>query len=111
MDGGGTGSAPFTEIESNGSVALQRDATGRLYVGGTAVITGSLHVRVDSFAAYNIVAAEADGEGNKLLLQRKADNALHAWTLDASWVRTGGGGTFAPGTSDFSELVALFELE
>ena len=112
VDGGGAGQAPLTAYESNGSIVLQQDGDGKLYVDGTAIMAGSTHATITTFAGYEIIAAEAEDGVNKLLLRRTSTNALHAWTLDAQWNRTGAdGGVYAPGNSSFYDYEALFGFD
>jgi cyclophilin family peptidyl-prolyl cis-trans isomerase len=112
VDGGGAGQAPLTAYESNGSIVLQQDGDGKLYVDGTAIMAGSTHATITTFAGYEIIAAEAEDGVNKLLLRRTSTNALHAWTLDAQWNRTGAdGGVYAPGNSSFYDYEALFGID
>jgi cyclophilin family peptidyl-prolyl cis-trans isomerase len=117
INGGGIGpqTPVFTNLETAGSVALQRDASGKLYANGTAVYdtyNGERHLSLNPYTGYTVVAAEDLGdEGRKIVLQ--SSTQIIIWTLDVDWRRDIGAGferVYLTDTSGIAAQEALFGI-
>ena len=111
IDGGGIGQAAVTDFETDGSVSVQQDADGFLYVAGNRVRVGSLDVKADNIPGYRVVGAEVIEGVNQILLKRNSDNRFVAWVCDTSWARTGEAGQYAAGTASYSAAEASFSVD
>jgi hypothetical protein len=107
VDGGGIGQAPFTAVESNGSVVMNRDADGKLYAGNTPIYVGATHVTQTTFNGFTIVATETIGDQNQVLLKSTA-GTLISWSASSTWSRTGEAANAQEGTASFYNLESNF---
>ena len=107
IDGGGIGQAPFTAVESNGSVVMNRDADGKLYAGNTPIYVGATHVTQTTFNGFTIVATETIGDQNQVLLKSTA-GTLISWSASSTWSRTGEAANAQEGTESFYNLESNF---
>jgi cyclophilin family peptidyl-prolyl cis-trans isomerase len=107
IDGGGIGQAPFTAVESNGSVVMNRDADGKLYAGNTPIYVGATHVTQTTFNGFTIVATETIGDQNQVLLKSTA-GTLISWSASSTWSRTGEAANAQEGTASFYNLESNF---
>ena len=111
IDGGGTGQAAVTDFETDGSVSVQQDSDGFLYVDGNRVRVGTLDVKADNISGYRVMGAEVIEGVNQILLRRNSDNRFVAWTCDESWARTGEAGQYTAGTASFFVAEVSFEID
>jgi cyclophilin family peptidyl-prolyl cis-trans isomerase len=111
-DDGAFGSPVRDPVESAGAVALTKDASGRLFVGDTKVMLGTLHITIDLYASRStyVVAAEVVGGENRLLF-KNTDGTLNAWVMDQNWNRTGSAGTYVVDSAAWRAAEIEFEFD
>jgi hypothetical protein len=76
-------------VETLGVQTLQRDASGKLFVDGTAVIRGGNQVSIAGFPAVDFLGAETVGGTNRLLFREKSTGTYKTWRFNASWIYQG----------------------
>ena len=86
---GGIGIA-FTDIESEGTVALRRDASGNLYAGSDAIYLGTTQFTVNRLADYTPKAIEDFGaaSGGKQLILLHDTGVVVTRQLDSNWAQS-----------------------
>ena len=86
----GDGDAGLTELESEGTTMLKRDADGKLYANNNPLyLSGTTQLTVDSFAAYTFIAVEDFGGGDKRLVLKHTAGNLLTFSMSSTWTRTG----------------------
>lgn len=79
----------WISAETVGVQTLQRDAAGRLFVDGSAVMRAGRQVAIAGFPAVDFLGAELVAGTNRLLFREKSTGAYKTWRFDSSWVYQG----------------------
>ena len=73
-------------IESNGSVVLNRDASGLLYANESPIYDpGGKHVTVNHYSGWETLGVEVVGGENHVLWEYTSTGRLHYWRTDGNW--------------------------
>ncbi|MFM8494730.1 MAG: fibronectin type III domain-containing protein [Planctomycetia bacterium] len=112
LDGDGRVGAPFTTIETSGSVALAYDGDGRLHAGNTRITLGGNPVDYNAMnaAGWQAIAAEPINGVNTLVWRHISGN-LHFWRLSGSWEVVLTEGWQAPGSAEYYATETAFGMD
>jgi YD repeat-containing protein len=112
FDRDGAIGAAVVEIESRGSVVLQRAGNGNLLANGVLVTSGDAPVNYFTFLSWGWTALAADVvEPGNTIAWRNSAGELHLWELNGDWAHERSRGNFAPGTPQFETARQALELD
>ena len=102
----------YTPIESNGSVTLSRDTTGKLFANEFAIrdSTGN-HIPTTQYAGWQTLAAENIDGVNTVLWEYTATGRLHYWHTDASWNWQSSFGKHFDGSTEYYTAETQFGID
>ncbi|MEC7709239.1 MAG: S8 family serine peptidase, partial [Planctomycetota bacterium] len=102
----------LNEIESNGSVTLSRDTTGKLFANEFAIRdSAGNHIPTTQHAGWQTLAVENIDGVNTVLWEYTATGRLHYWHTDASWNWQSSFGKHFDGSTEYYTAETQFEID
>ena len=99
----------YNSVEADGSIELQKDATGLYWIKSannelTAITRDGMHVGDKTYTGWSITAAETIDGINKAIWQSSSSTSISEWALDSTW-------TFVSTTSHSAGTDSFYQME
>ena len=104
--------APFTPVESEGLITLNKDSEGMLYANEQAIKDwGNSHVNENLGApgSWTFAAVETVDGVNKMLVHRPGE--AHYWELNSDWKYQATSPLYSDGTAGYYSIESQFNLD
>ena len=102
----------LSPIESNGSVVLNRDASGLLYADESPIYDpGGKHLTINHYSGWETLGVEVVGGENHVLWEYGSTGRLHYWRTDGNWSWQASFGEYYDGSSEYYLAETQFGLD
>ena len=102
----------FTAIESEGSVALNSDTSGKLYANSSAIRDrDGIHISTSHYAGWRTLAVETIDGTNTVLWEATASGNLVHWSTDSAWNWTSNFGDCYVGSVEYYTAETQFGVD